>query len=336
MDNTLPVPLWPHTLIRMKGQPKLVYLDVKDWISFAQVIKKHPKGGKHRELFHACNSAVRNRKVLFPFSRFTVTELQQCGFKHRFDLTTVIERLSEFKTVCPPEVIIEHEFEAVLDCLIGPRAQPIPKVNFLGYGVSHAAGQPFHPMEQEIYWTRKIINGPNPNEEVDMRQRGWDPRKLIRGYEKVAQIEQQHAAIFMENLPRKGHQSRDEMRRYAIADRAYCFEIDTIVNRCCNARGVSIETVFDPVSGCGDLRNATDSMPWLDCSVSLRASLHCDPNYTWNRNTVIDIQALATTIPYCDVVFTDHAMMDHAFRCGLPDRYGTEVFADLQKLENYL
>ncbi|MXZ23457.1 MAG: hypothetical protein F4Y80_01100 [Caldilineaceae bacterium SB0665_bin_21] len=336
MHNTLPVPLWPRTLIRTNGQPKLIYLDLKDWISFAQVLTKHPKGDQYRELFQVCCNAVQNKNALFPFSQFTIMELQNNSFRHRSDLTIVVEQLSEFKTVCPPTVIIEHEFETVLDCLVGPRPKAIPIVNYLGYGIFHAAGLPFHPMEHDPYWTRKIVCGPNPIEEVDARQGGWNPKELLKGYEINAQNEQQQVTVFKDNLPPKGHKFRDEWRRFAIAGRAYVAEIDTIVTRCCDARGTSLEIVFDPDTGWGDLRNATDAMPWLDCFVSLLSSLHRDPNYLWNRNTIIDIQTLAITIPYCDVVLTDHAMMDHAFRCNLPKRYGTVVISDLHKLNEFL
>ena len=332
----LPVPLWPQTLTRPKGQPKLIYLDQKDWVSFAKVLAGHREGAKYKDLYHACCSAVQDQRVLFPISRFTLIELQKNGYKHRADLTMAIECLSRFRSVCPPEVIIGHELEAVLDCIVGPRSQPISQGYYLGDGIFHTAGTTSHLMERDIYWLRKLIAGPNPEEEGELRGLGWDPATIGKRFEKLASREQDLSANFQKHLPAQGHKQREELRYFSIAAVAFRDEINTIVEACCNARRIVFEKIFHPQTGLADLRNATNAMPWLDCSVSLRSSIHRDPNHGWKRNDVIDIQSLATTIPYCDVVFTDSAMRHHASGCRLPERYGTVVLTDLRDLEQHL
>ena len=335
-DVQLPVPLWPQTLTRPKGQPKLIYLDQKDWVSFAKVLAGHREGAKYKEFFHACCNAVQDQEVLFPFSRFTLIELQNNYYKHRADLTTAIECLSRFRSVSPPEVIIRHEFEAVLDCVVGPRSQPISQDYYLGNSIFHTAGTTSHLMDQNLYWLRKLITGPNAEEEEELQRLGWDPATIRKRFEKLASREQDFSANFRKHLPARGHKQREEWRHFSIAAVAFRDEINTIVEACCNARRIVFEETFHPQTGLADLRNATNAVPWLDCSVSLRSSIHRDPNHAWKRNDVIDIQSLATTIPYCDVVVTDCAMRHHVSKCRLPDRYGTVVLTDLRDLEQHL
>ena len=51
---------------------------------------------------------------------------------------------------------------------------------------------------------------------------------------------------------------------------------------------------------------------------------------------MIDLHAMALTIPYCDLVMADKAMCDHALRCSLPERYRTTILTRLSDLEDYL
>ena len=335
-DSYLPTPLWPQTLIFPKGKPKLIYLDQKDWISFAQVLTGHRQGIQYRELFETCCTAVQSQTALFPISMFTLIELQQGSYRHRAELTKVIELLSRFICVCPPAVVIRHEFEVVLDCLVGPRPQPIPHVNYLGHGVFHSAGAFSHPMEQDPYWMEKLVAGPAPEEEKELRDRGWDPGKMLSDYKEEAAYECCQANTFRKALPKRGHEKLDEWRRNAIAARVFICEINTIVEKCCNARDLCLQKIFDPENGRADFRHATDAMPWLDCSISLRSSIHSDMTHLWSENDVIDIKSLATTIPYCDVVVTDRKMRHHVSKCRLPERYATVVLAKLRDLEKHL
>ena len=77
-------------------------------------------------------------------------------------------------------------------------------------------------------------------------------------------------------------------------------------------------------------------MPSFDVAVALKSSYHRDAMHLWTQNDIHDINALASTIPYCDIVVTDKAMASHAIRTGLAERLNTIVLARLSDLPKYL
>ena len=77
-------------------------------------------------------------------------------------------------------------------------------------------------------------------------------------------------------------------------------------------------------------------MPSFDVTVTLKTEYHRDPNHSWTPNDVCDIQALATTLPYCDVVVTDKAVVSMITRSGLADRLNTVALRSLDDLVGYL
>ena len=60
-----------------------------------------------------------------------------------------------------------------------------------------------------------------------------------------------------------------------------------------------------------------------------RESPSRSPGHRWTANDIHDIDAVSSTIPYCDVVVTDRAVAAHAQRTGLAERLGTAVLARL-------
>ena len=85
-----------------------------------------------------------------------------------------------------------------------------------------------------------------------------------------------------------------------------------------------------------DLRSIYSSMPSLDVAVTLKTSLHRNPNHRWTNNDIYDMRALALTIPYCDVVVTDRSMWSHVTRHKLPGRYETVVLSQVAELPNHM
>ena len=85
-----------------------------------------------------------------------------------------------------------------------------------------------------------------------------------------------------------------------------------------------------------DLGSLYGVMPSLDVAVTLKTSLHRDPNHRWTNNDIYDIRALALAIPYCDVVVTDRSMWSHVTRHKLPERYDTVVIPRLAQLPAHM
>ena len=77
------------------------------------------------------------------------------------------------------------------------------------------------------------------------------------------------------------------------------------------ARGLTMEqAIVSPEVSRGRMM----SMPSTATMVSLLTQYHQDPNKSWKQNDMYDIDALATAIPYCDIVFTDAAARDAVIR----------------------
>ena len=78
-------------------------------------------------------------------------------------------------------------------------------------------------------------------------------------------------------------------------------------------------------------------MPSFDVVVTLKVAYHRNLSYSWTRNPdIYDIEALASTVPYCDIVVTDKSARFHVNSSGLAERLGTVVISDLRLLSGFL
>ncbi len=77
-------------------------------------------------------------------------------------------------------------------------------------------------------------------------------------------------------------------------------------------------------------------MPSFDVAVTLKTEYHRDRLHHWTTNDIHDIDALGSTLPYCDIVVTDKAVASHALRTGLAERLGTVVLSQLNDLAPHL
>jgi hypothetical protein len=98
-------------------------------------------------------------------------------------------------------------------------------------------------------------------------------------------------------------------------------------------RGTELEDAFnDPEAA----RRAFDSMPSFDVSVSLKTAYHRDPSHRWKPNDIQDIDALSSTVPYCDIVVTDREAASHLLRTGVSARLQTTVLSNISDLARHL
>ena len=73
-------------------------------------------------------------------------------------------------------------------------------------------------------------------------------------------------------------------------------------------------------------------MPSFDVSVSLKTAIHRNTHHRWSNNHIHDINAVASTLPYCDVVVTDREMASLVRRTKLDERLDTTVLDRLEDL----
>ena len=183
--------------------------------------------------------------------------------------------------------------------------------------------------EAELELNRKMIDGPTSEEESEFRELGWNPRAILEGYERKAEEELLQVRRFDEEPRWRRGRIRD-----MISARQTLLEINTVLKRGCSERGIiSLQDIFPEIE---KTRRAFNSMPSFDVSVTLKTSLHRNAKHKWKTNDVHDINALASTIPYCDVVVTDKAMSAHVMQTGLAKRMNSIILKSLLDLPNHL
>ena len=194
--------LWPRTLKVPRRPPRLIYLDLNHWITLAKAESGHPEGKDYREILRWCCDAVDRGDAVFPISDTIYMEIAKIGqYRQRRDLRMTIERVSRFFVITSRDVIATHEVEALLDEVAGPNPQPINTMNYLDWGLARAFGmvggfrirskdgddltadvRASHPEGPEAFdailaqatmsLNRRVIEGPSPEEEPEMRARG--------------------------------------------------------------------------------------------------------------------------------------------------------------------
>jgi hypothetical protein len=255
-------------------------------------------------------------------------------------------------------IIAEHEVEGLLDRLFGPNPDPINAMDYLDWGVARAFGKvggfriksedtdedvtnevrSRHPDGPEAFdlklaWAelvlnRKVLDGPTAEEEPEMRGLGWDPRAAYEVASRRAAQEMEQVERFNDDPSWRGQRIRD-----VIAAREVLIEINDILWRGVSARGANLDAAF---SEPGSARDAFDSMPSFDVSVSLKTAYHRNPAHPWKPNHIQDIDALASTVPYCDIVVTDKEAASHLDRTGVAERLRTTVLSRTADLIQYL
>ncbi len=167
----------------------------------------HPGGGPFRDALAACVDAVDHGAAVFPLADATYMELSRIvSHRQRRDLADVMEMVSRYMVITSRAIIADHEVEAMLDRVVGPRPVPINDVAYLDWGIARAFGKvggfrmrnaetsddvtdhvrSIHPIgagafdavlaDAELRLNRQVIEGPSgPEDEADLRRRGYNP-----------------------------------------------------------------------------------------------------------------------------------------------------------------
>jgi hypothetical protein len=350
--------VWPQTLRLPSRPPKLVYLDLNHWIALSKALAGHRDGEAYTGILTGVLRAVDQETAVFPLSDsiyFEVSKIRR--HRQRRDLREVIERVSRYMVVTSRSVVSSHEIEALLDQLVGPNPHPINTMDYLDWGVARAFGmvggftvrsssgediteevRSQHPdgpdafdrlfINAELELNRRAIEGPTAEEEPELRVLGWDPKAAFEVTERRAVQEVEQVRRFNDDSRWRRGRIRD-----VVAAREVLIEINEALHRGLSERGAALESVFPRVT---ETRHALDSMPSFDVAVTLKTAYHRDPMHRWTPNDITDIDALGSTLPYCDIVVTDTAGASHANRTRLAERLDTIVLSRLPDLIEHL
>jgi hypothetical protein len=318
----------------------------------------HREGEAAAEVLTGCLAALEGGKAVFPISDSIYFEISKIATpRQRRDMREVIETLSRFMVVTSRSVVSWHEIEALLDRIVGPSAKPVNRMDYLDWGVARALGMvggfkvrsslgedlttevreayPDGPVafdrrlaEAELELNRRVLEGPPHSKESDLRELGWDPRGQFEVAERRALQEIEQVGRFDQDPRWRRGRIRD-----VVAAREVFIEINDALSRGLAERGATLEAIFPRP---GDIHNAVDSMPSFDVAVTLKTEYHRDPLHRWTPNDIHDIDAMGSTLPYCDIVVTDKAVASHVKRTDLARRLDTIVLWRLADLLQYL
>ena len=345
---------WPTTLRRPTGV-RLVYLDLNHWVAVAKVLVGHPDGDWCRDIVRQLSSSVEHGQTVFPISLSIYVEILKIGKRsRRMDLRRAIEHLGRFFVITSRDIIVTHEVEALLDTLAGPSPEPVNPMDYLDWGALRAVGMDgslrvlnargedvtsnvrerfadgpdeFDRIVNEtiLDLNRRILDGPSAGEEAEFRAQGYRPERVLKPYNDEAAAEHD----FARQLDQDSQWRRGRLRD-VVSAREVTFHINAILKAAATARGIA--TLDDILRLAPEPRRAFDAMPSFDVSVSLKTDIHRNPHHRWTNNHVHDINALASTLPYCDVVVTDREMASLVRRTKLDERLNTTVLHRLEDL----
>lgn len=349
---------WPRTL-RRPPDTRIVYLDLNHWIALAKAYSGHRDGLEDRPILDRLLRSVQAREAIYPISSAIYIEIMKIrGRRRRSDLRKVFELLGRFTVVTARHIVVAHEIEALLDGLHGPSPDPVNTMDYLDWGIMRAlgmhggvkvvdregkdvtaearqryAGGPdeFDRIvdESALQLNRDVLDGPAPEDEPEFRAKGYRPERILETFEQEASDESNFARLLDEDPRLRRGRLRD-----AVSAREVFFHINSILSSAAAMRGLK---GFDNViQGSPEPRRALDAMPSFDVSVTLKTAIHKNPNHRWKNNHIHDINALAVTLPYCDLVLTDREMAAFVTRSQLDQRLGTMILHDLRDLVGIL
>lgn len=350
--------VWPQTLLLPSRPPKLVYLDLNHWIELSKAFVGHPDGERYKDSLAAILSAVEQRKAVFPISDSIYFEISKISsHRQRCDLREVIEKVSGYTVIISRADISSHEIEAVLDQLYGENPRPINLMSYLGLGADYAFGIvrrlvlknekgedvtvearsrfPGGPdafdrfdANTDIELNRKYLEGPAPEEEGRLRDLGWNPESTIQITERRAQQEIEQVGRFDSDPRWRRGRIRDVIRAWETLVELRDKLMRGLIDRGIDPGDFSLERE--------EARRVFDSMPSFDVAVTMKTAYHRNPRHNWTANDVADIDALGSSLPYCDIVVTDSAVASQVRQYKLAERLNTTVLARLADLSDLL
>lgn len=314
-----------------------MHLDLSHWIRFGRVIQGRGEL-PYVDLLNAMREAVRAGRVKVVLSGAQYAEVAKIKDPaQRRSLREVIEDLSAFTYLTSRVDVMKLELEATLNELTGTRGLEWAPIELVGTSALNVLGRvgglrimegehdiTSRLLAEDPFWVerlakmnlqaeRMLLEGPSDEDAADMRADGYQPERLEQQVIDNAALEAEWSKQVEEH--RRTHILRD-----LVGARFLGLELIDMLVREQIVRKIQVDDIFTtPEGGARFLM----SMPTSAVTVSMKAQYHQDRNRQWTSNDLYDIDALALTIPYCDVVFADASARDAALRRGLDRHFDT-------------
>lgn len=327
--------IWPKALVLPERPPRLLYLDLNHWIGLSKAAMSHPDGARYESLLAALDTATNDRHIRIVLSSSLYWEISKNNDpRQRRALADIIDRLTDFEYLCGLFDLMRLELTSVLDHLTPTRTDGWGPVNLVNKSVlsafgmkgglnvydhsgvdvtvaAAAKGLDLPAMERQA--ERWFLEGPAAFDMDDMRQRGYRPEIPDQSVADNATIEQD----FADNLD--AHWRRGRLRDVLLGRDMYHEVMKPLVAEC-EDRNLEIG---DLLSDRERAREVILAMPTRCVVVEMKTEYHRNAHKKWKVNDLHDIDALANSVPYCDIVFADAAARDCLLRANLDERMNT-------------
>jgi hypothetical protein len=332
--------------------PVSIYLDQLHWIHLAQAHTNHKNGEAYKKVYQHLLEQREVGKIVCPLSLTNYMELSATSnYRQRTDVATVMAKLSGFRTIASTSVLRRAEIEQALHKRFGKPEVPVQPQPF-GLGVFYAANDENRMMKlhgnvssMESFST--AVGGIEKIKELELKYSVQAEFEMLRGSHESQLQELRdkygYAPEAAEEVARKRAAQEEELAQQMIADPSIKRKLDNIVT----ARylywelidpllpalakvGMTIHDFLD-IGGEGITQFVHD-IPTADILVAFTKANLKNLNRTWKKNDIHDMDALAVSIPYCDVVVTEkhaHAQMVNA---GMEQKYGTKLLRNIEDL----
>ena len=207
--------VWPRTLRVPQRPPTVVYLDLNHWISLSKAHSGHSEGPAYSAARRLHASGSRWPSYVPPVGNdFHRDQQDRVPTARGETFARSSSACSAFAVVTSRSVVAAHEFEEMLDRLVGPSVDPVNLMDYLDWGVARAFGTsgelqilsdgvvvteqarrdfPEGPEAfdrrvtfAEVELQRSVLDGPCPEEEPELRAAGWKPEAVIEVAERRA------------------------------------------------------------------------------------------------------------------------------------------------------
>jgi hypothetical protein len=349
---------WPSALKLPSRPPKLVYLDMKDWINLSHVTTGGAFADRYREALDACHQARAAGTAIFPLAAAHYMEMAGIGNPNkRQPIADLMEELSGFTTILSRTLVMRLEVDALFAELFGPPPVPSVSLDLLNFGFGPAFGvrggvqivdetgndrtqqarsqigaaqfdTMMRHMTRELEWG--VLAGPTDEEAEQLRRTGgWDPTALRRDNQRRAEQEQ-HLRAQMTNT---GWDRGEKLHRVILAREA-ALELQPALLESMAVWGITEMSAIMP-----DRETAqavVRSMPTSEVATLLKVRQHRTSTKVWVANDMFDIDAMSAAVPYCDIVITDANRWHDLRQAKLDSRMGTVILRDLSELPAHL
>ena len=340
--------------------PKIVYLDLNHWVGLAKASVGHTNAGAYVDLLPVARREKSNGAVSFVLTSSLYMEIAKITDAHRrADLVTIIEELSDFRTLTSRDVVMTCEGTTVIDAVDGSSILGEP-LSLVGTGVLHSVGrdgrlrvrdgadnditevvrkQSGHPAgfdamlnEAHRELDRRVLTGPAvATEEARLRADGWLPDAAVTIAETRALRERELVDILNADPRWRRGRLRDVVSAREAANELLEIVINMTYSR--SPDGALFSKLFASREAC---RRTARSMPSVAVVIELKTQYHRNAQLTWNTNTVFDIDALSIAVPYCDAVVTEKHAAHALRRVHLGEAMNTAILRSPEQLTDWL